>query len=119
MAHQCAAEVARNYDRPRIDGRWSPDHGCRVMKETDFEGVGGLRIYTRFWRPTEPARAAVVIVHGFNAHSGHYAWVGEQFASKGIAAYALDLRGRGRSDGERYYVEKFQDYVDDVAQFVS
>lgn len=89
------------------------------MKETDFEGVGGLMIHTRFWRPTEPARAVVVIVHGFNAHSGHYAWVGEQFVTHGIAAYALDLRGRGRSDGERYYVDKFQDYVDDVAKFVS
>lgn len=89
------------------------------MKETDFEGVGGLHIHTRFWRPPEPARAALVIVHGFNAHSGHYAWVADQLVTKGIAVYALDLRGRGRSDGERYYVEKFQDYVDDVAKFVT
>ncbi len=32
--------------------------------------------------------------------------------------YALDLRGRGKSDGERFYVEKFEDYVSDVATFV-
>jgi alpha-beta hydrolase superfamily lysophospholipase len=89
------------------------------MKDTDFEGVGGLKIHTRFWRPADPARAAIVIVHGFNAHSGHYAWVAEQFVARGLAVYALDLRGRGRSDGERYYVEKFQDYVDDVAKFVT
>ena len=28
-------------------------------------------------------------------------WVGEQFAAKDLAAYAIDLRGRGRSEGER------------------
>src|SRR5262245_64048368 len=33
----------------------------------------------------------------------------------GLAVYALDLRGRGRSDGERFYVEDVADYVSDVA----
>ena len=28
--------------------------------------------------------------------------------------YAVDLRGRGNSDGERFYVETFEDYVRDV-----
>ena len=28
--------------------------------------------------------------------------------------YAVDLRGRGRSDGERFFVQKFADYVSDV-----
>jgi alpha-beta hydrolase superfamily lysophospholipase len=28
-----------------------------------------------------------------------------------LAAYAIDLRGRGRSEGERYYVEKMEDYT--------
>lgn len=59
-----------------------------------------------------------VIVHGFNSHSGQYLWVGEQFAALGVTVYALDLRGRGRSDGERFYVEKIEDYVDDVATLV-
>jgi alpha-beta hydrolase superfamily lysophospholipase len=89
------------------------------MNEDRFEGASGLNIFTRSWRPKEPARAAVVIVPGFNAHSGHYAWVGERLAASGLAAYALDLRGRGRSDGERFYVQRLQDYVDDVAKFVS
>ena len=32
----------------------------------------------------------------------------------GFAVYALDLRGRGKSDGERYFVERVEDYVDDL-----
>jgi acylglycerol lipase len=86
--------------------------------EESFEGVGGLNIFLRVWRPTTPARGVVVIVHGFNAHSGYYAWAAEQFTARGLAVYALDLRGRGKSDGERFYVEQFGDYVSDVASLV-
>jgi acylglycerol lipase len=32
--------------------------------------------------------------------------------------YAVDLRGRGKSDGERFYVENFEDYVKDVEAVV-
>jgi alpha-beta hydrolase superfamily lysophospholipase len=44
--------------------------------------------------------------------------VGQQLAASGFAAYALDLRGRGKSDGERFYVENVADYVSDVAAVV-
>ncbi len=88
------------------------------MKESTFEGVGGLKIFTRSWQPEREPRGVVVIVPGFNSHSGQYLWVGQQFSAKGLAAYAIDLRGRGRSEGERYYVEKIEDYTDDVATLV-
>ena len=87
--------------------------------QSSFQGVGGLKIFTRSWRsPTEKPRAVVVIVHGFNSHSGQYGWVAEQLVASGFAVYALDLRGRGQSEGERFYVQNFSDYVNDVASFV-
>ena len=46
-------------------------------------------------------------------------WVASQFVSKGFGAYAIDLRGRGKSEGERFYVQNFEDYVSDVTTFVS
>lgn len=96
----------------------SNGNGNKKMSESSFAGIGGLKIFTRTWRPETTPRAVVVIVHGFNSHSGQYLWVGEQFAMKGLVAYALDLRGRGRSEGERYYVEKIEDYTEDVATLV-
>src|SRR5262249_34613413 len=81
--------------------------------------VGGSRIFVRFWRPPGKARGVVTIVPGFNSHSGYYAWPAENLAARGLAVYALDLRGRGHSDGERFYVERFADYVDDVSAVVS
>jgi len=88
------------------------------MEKSSFTGIGGIRIATRQWRPDGAPRAAVVLIHGFNAHSGYMVWPAEQFAAAGYAVYALDLRGRGESEGERFYVEKFQDYLDDVNTLV-
>ena len=87
--------------------------------EEKVERPGGLRIFLRSWRPRGKVRGVVVIVHGFNAHSGQYASVAGQFVAGGLAVYAPDLRGRGLSDGERYYVEKMSDWVGDVAAAVS
>jgi alpha-beta hydrolase superfamily lysophospholipase len=88
------------------------------MQEEHFEGVGGLKLFARSLRPKAKARAVVVIVHGFNSHSGQYLWVAEQLVASDLAVYALDQRGRGKSEGERFYVEKFTDYEADVATFV-
>jgi acylglycerol lipase len=89
------------------------------MKESSFAGVGGLKIFTRSWLPAGNPRGVMILIHGFNAHSGYMAWPAEQFAANGLACYALDLRGRGKSEGERFYVEKFSDYLEDVDKLVS
>ncbi len=89
------------------------------MNESSFEGVGGLKIATRSWKPEGTSRAVAILIHGFNAHSGYMVWPAEKFAADGFAAYALDLRGRGNSEGERFYVEEFSDYLADVHTLVS
>jgi acylglycerol lipase len=88
------------------------------MKESSFEGVGGLKIATRSWEPAGKAKAVMILVHGFNAHSGYMEYPGEQLSADGFACYALDLRGRGNSEGERFYVDEFSDYLGDVDKLV-
>ena len=41
-------------------------------------------------------------------------WAAEQLVAHGFTVFALDLRGRGKSEGERFYVEDVADYVSDV-----
>ena len=89
------------------------------MSEESFANAKGLKIFLRSFRRAQTPRAVVAIVHGFNAHSGQYLWVAEQLVQSGLAVYALDLQGRGKSEGERFYVEKFADYVDDVKRMVT
>ena len=89
------------------------------MHESSFKNAAGLNIFTRSCMPNGAPRAVIVLVHGFNAHSGYMIWAAEQFAARGLAAYALDLRGRGRSDGERFFINSFSDYTSDVDQLVA
>jgi acylglycerol lipase len=89
-----------------------------IASEGTFESAG-LQIFFRSWRPAVPPRAAVVIVPGFNSHSAYYAWTAGQLVAERLAVYAIDLRGRGKSDGERFYVDTFDDYVSDVSNAVA
>lgn len=86
--------------------------------EETYEGAGGLKIFFRALRPQSAPRAVVVICHGVNSHSGQYSWAANQFVKNGLAVYGLDLRGRGKSEGERFYVEHVAEYVSDVAGVV-
>ena len=95
----------------------SPESVAPAREETVKSGDRG--IFVRSWQPSGVARAVVVLCHGFNSHSGYYVRTGEALAARGFAAYALDLHGRGRSDGERFYVESISEYVQDVAMVVS
>jgi len=78
----------------------------------------GARIFVRSWHPPGPRKAVVAICHGVKSHSGYYHWIAEQLVANGFAVYALDLRGRGRSEGERYFVEDISQYVDDVSALI-
>jgi acylglycerol lipase len=87
---------------------------ANTCKEEYLDGVGGLRIFTRCWMPEGTPRGIIVLSHGFNSHSGYYLWAAEQLLASGLAVYALDYRGRGKSDGERYFVESFSEYQSDL-----
>ena len=89
------------------------------METTGTLSNAGLELFYRSWQPSGAKRAIVVIVPGFNSHSGYYSWVGERLAEHGLAAYAVDLRGRGQSNGERFYVQTFADYTSDVQTLVT
>ena len=88
------------------------------LKEEKIKSDGGLNIFVRSWRPAEEPRGVVVIVPGFNSHSGYYLWTADQLTQSGFAVYAVDLRGRGLSDGERFYMDSISEYISDVHNVV-
>jgi acylglycerol lipase len=109
----CPGYVRAWIDKERQESRMTTARES-VAREDTFTGTGGLRVFYRSWRPADAARAVVVIVPGFNSHSGYYEWAAGQLTATGVAAYAVDLRGRGKSDGDRFYVESFDEYLSDV-----
>jgi alpha-beta hydrolase superfamily lysophospholipase len=93
------------------------DSATNPATEQWLDGTGG-RIFTRHWDPAGSTKASIVLCHGVNSHGGQYLRAGEEFARRGFAVTALDLRGRGKSDGERFYIESIDDYVSDLSQTI-
>lgn len=92
----------------------SEPRGSGPSRSEEFISGGERELFIRSWRPSGKVRAVLAIVPGFNSHSGHYQWAAAQFTAMGLAVYAVDLRGRGKSSGERFHVEHFDDYLADV-----
>jgi acylglycerol lipase len=85
--------------------------------EARLDGTGGVALYWQAWLPETEARAVVVISHGVSEHSARYTHVGQRLAGAGYAAYALDHRGHGRSEGKRVMVNA-GDVVADLRAFI-
>jgi acylglycerol lipase len=92
-----------------------------MERDRHFEGffktADSLELYEQFWRPQDPI-AAVVVVHGYAEHSGRYQWVASQLVAQGVAVYAFDLRGHGKSPGDRVFVRSFDEHFTDLNIFL-
>lgn len=79
----------------------------------ELKTADGLSLAGRAWMPETP-HAIIALVHGIAEHSGRYAFLAERANQRGLGVVSVDLRGHGRSPGERSYVERFDDYLLDV-----
>ena len=86
--------------------------------ERSFTGVGGVRIVYDVWTPEGTPRAVVVLSHGFGEHARRYDHVARRFGEAGLATYALDHRGHGRSGGKRVRVKHIGEYTGDFDTLV-
>ena len=73
------------------------------------------RLYWQRWQPKDEARAVLIYVHGLSEHSGRYTHVMRHFAERGFDSWAVDYRGHGQSPGRRVHVQRFDDYLLDLA----
>jgi alpha-beta hydrolase superfamily lysophospholipase len=92
---------------------------AQAAQEGWFAGAGGLSLFRRTWRPAGPARAVVINVHGLGDHSGLYPLLVAHFTSRNLAVHSYDVRGNGRSPGQRAWVERWAEYREDLGHFVA
>jgi alpha-beta hydrolase superfamily lysophospholipase len=88
-------------------------HGSKTLA-----GVGGVSLFRQVWHARGAVRAVLINIHGLGDHSGLYPILVEHFQSRGITVHAMDLRGNGRSEGQRAYIESWDEYREDLHRFV-
>jgi alpha-beta hydrolase superfamily lysophospholipase len=97
----------------------SPATLAQAPREGWFAGAGGTSLFRRTWRPPGSSKAVLINLHGLGDHSGLYPALVEHFTGRGITVHAPDLRGNGRSAGRRGYVERWEQYREDLERFVA
>lgn len=85
--------------------------------ETTVMSRDGTELFVQTWTPSSnntTPKAHVLIIHGYLEHSGRYAEVSQALCKQGISVTAFDMRGHGKSSGQRGYVQQWVDYHDDL-----
>jgi alpha-beta hydrolase superfamily lysophospholipase len=77
-----------------------------------------LRLYWQRYRPRDP-KATVAVLHGGGDHSGRYPAFTAALVRAGFEVALIDLRGHGQSDGRRWHVDTFDDYLADLDAFLA
>ncbi len=77
----------------------------------------GTELYYTTNIPQE-LKAIIVIVHGVCEHCGRYEYITGILNAAGYGVLRFDLRGHGKSKGERGYASTFLDYSNDVDSLV-
>ena len=89
-----------------------------VAREGSIRSTDGTRLAYRAW-PVAGSRLTFAVVHGLGEHSGRYARFAAGMAPYQMATFALDLRGHGRSEGQRGHVDSWSQWIEDTATFVA
>jgi acylglycerol lipase len=81
----------------------------------------GHEVYTKTWKPSESPIARLVFIHGYSDHINSYGSAAPALAAAGIAVYAYDQRGWGRSvksPAERGRSGPTTQVLDDITSFI-
>ena len=78
----------------------------------------GAELFYRAWIPSEPTRKALILFHRGHEHSGRLQDVVRDLRLRGIAVFAWDARGHGRSGGRRGYAPTFGRLTRDADEFI-
>ena len=59
----------------------------------------------------------IYLIHGYTDHLGNKAHIARKFAEAGYDVVGLDMKGFGRSEGDRCYIKYMTDLLDQHLEF--
>ena len=83
-----------------------------------FQVANELDLYYQCWHPQALTRAVLVIVHGHGGHSSIFTRMVEYLIECNYIIYSFDLRGHGRSPGQRGYISNWAEFRADLKAFL-
>jgi len=90
-----------------------------MHSETEWLACDGTPMHAVRWLPDVEPIMVVCIIHGLGEHSGRYEHLAQYFASFGIEVVSFDLRGHGKSEGQRGHTSDLQQMVLDIDRFLN
>jgi alpha-beta hydrolase superfamily lysophospholipase len=79
----------------------------------------GVRLRLLQWRGEQsPPWAVVIFLHGIASHAGWFGETAADLSHRGVAVYAPDRRGSGRSTGPRGHLTRYERALDDLEQVI-
>ncbi len=78
----------------------------------------GLTIYSQGWQPDSQPKAVICLLHGVGEYSGRYRPMGEFVTDSGYVLLSFDLRGHGKSEGQRGYIPSYDILMNDITLFL-
>lgn len=85
----------------------------------EFSSHDQLTLFRQNWLPEGEPIARVIIVHGLGEHSDRFGNLVEPLTDSGFAVHSYDLRGHGRSGGQRGHIDRWQDFRRDLLDFLA
>lgn len=95
-----------------------PSESEAKHEEGFINSADHLRLFWQRFTPPSP-KATVLVLHGGGDHGGRYPAVTTALVKAGFQTALLDFRGHGQSDGRRWHVDTFSDYLSDLDAFVA
>ena len=84
-------------------------------EEMQWQAKDGLPLYAQQWEPDGEIKGVICLVHGIGEHSGRYKDWAEKLTAAGYVVSAFDLRGHGKSGGQRGDTPSYDHYADDIS----
>jgi len=85
--------------------------------EQTFISWDGAELFYREWMPDKPTDKALLFFHRGHEHSGRWQEMVDSLGLDGVAIFAWDARGHGRSPGDRGAAKSLLDVIKDVDCF--
>ena len=86
-------------------------------KESNFSSFDQTQLFYRVWEPQTKSKNVVIILHRGHEHSGRVAHLVKELGITDTWYFSFDLRGHGRSPGERGWAPSFDTWVKDLNAF--